>query len=201
MPTIDRSLCARLPRVFVGLFLLLVCFGSAKAQTYTLSTSANSLTLITQQQGTVSVTVTPVNGFTGNVILSCGALPEYASCIWPNNNFAVLSGGAVTLPLSINTSAIYSYQPVSAKSRKSPLRTEFAMLLWPAAFVFLVFSRKNRALMGRMVLFLFILYPIFALTGCQNTFPQSTAPGTYNILIQGGVPANVTTSLQLIVKS
>jgi hypothetical protein len=197
MPTL-KSLSVRSRNFLLMPLIVLFGFGSLKAQSYTISTSASSVTLATQQQGTLAVTVTPVGSFGGAVLLNCASLPQYASCVWPQNNYAQIGGGAVTLPMNINTSEIFKYNPVGAVA---PVKTStyLAIFLSPAALLLLAFTKKNRKLLGRVLLFLVVLYPMIGLTGCQNTYPKSVAPGTYTVQIQGGVPVAVTTTFQLIV--
>jgi hypothetical protein len=198
MPTL-KSLSVRSRHLLLMPLIVLCGFGSMQAQSFTISTSVSSVTLVTQQQGALSVTVTPVGGFSGGVILNCASLPQYASCVWPQNNYAVISGGAVTLPMNINTSDIFKYNPVGAVAPVSKTHTALAILVWPAAFVLLAFTTKKRKLLGRILLFLIVLYPMVGLTGCGNTYPMSVAPGTYTIQVQGGVPPTAKATFQLIV--
>jgi len=154
-------------------------------QGYTASVSPTTLTLKTQQSGPVQVTITPVGGASGVADLTCATMPPYASCNWPNlvQTFP-FSGSPVTFALTINTSDIDKYDPTGElRGRRSAIA--FATLGFPAA-LFLFFRKRRRGLAVQALLLLAVFCPILALTGCSDTYPQSTPPGTYTIHITNG---------------
>jgi hypothetical protein len=117
-------------------------------------TTSGPLTLQTQDHG--SVTVTSQNGFSGDVLLGCGNVPQYVTCEWGSpGNGAVqvhVSGGPATVELVAS------------------------------AFGLLLFRRRRRlgvALCG------LVLCVAGGVSGCSAKYPPSTAPGTYNIPILG----------------
>ena len=71
---------------------------------FMLGTSPASLTVNSGGQGTVTLTVTPVNGFDSPVILACSGLPAWATCSFDQATVTP-SGGAATTQLTISTSA------------------------------------------------------------------------------------------------
>jgi hypothetical protein len=71
---------------------------------FVLGTSSNSLTVSPGGQGTVTLTVTPQNGFDSPVILACSGLPTWATCAFDQATVTP-SGGAVSTHLTISTSA------------------------------------------------------------------------------------------------
>ena len=70
---------------------------------FTLGASPSSLTVDSGDQGTVTLSVTPVNGFDSPVILACSALPTWATCSFDQETVTPL-GGAVSTQLTISTS-------------------------------------------------------------------------------------------------
>ena len=70
---------------------------------FMLATSPSSLTVNSGGQGTVTLTVTPVNGFSSPVILACTGLPAGATCSF-NQSTVTPSGAAATTQLTISTS-------------------------------------------------------------------------------------------------
>ena len=71
---------------------------------FMLGTSPPSLTVNSGGQGTVTLTVTPENGFDSPVILACSGLPTGATCSFDQATVTP-SGGAATTQLTISTSA------------------------------------------------------------------------------------------------
>jgi hypothetical protein len=71
---------------------------------FVLGTSTASLTVNSGGQGTLTLTVTPENGFDSPVILVCSALPTWATCSFDQATVTP-SGGAVSTQLTISTSA------------------------------------------------------------------------------------------------
>jgi hypothetical protein len=70
---------------------------------FVLGTSSPSLTVNSGGQGTLTVTVTPVNGFDSPVVLACSGLPTGATCSFDQATVTP-SGGAATTQLTISTS-------------------------------------------------------------------------------------------------
>jgi hypothetical protein len=82
---------------------------------FMLATSPSSLTVNSGAQGTVLLTVTPVNGFSSPVILACTGLPAGATCSFYQATVTP-SGGAATTQLTISTSPQSStLQPASRR--------------------------------------------------------------------------------------
>jgi hypothetical protein len=57
----------------------------------------------------ISVTITPVGDFKGNVQLSCDGLPEYALCAFPDRSSVSLATGAKRITRSVNAINVYGY--------------------------------------------------------------------------------------------
>jgi N-acetylneuraminic acid mutarotase len=72
--------------------------------TFTLGASPTSLTVNAGSQGSVTLTVTPQNGFNSTVGFACSGLPSGASCSF-NPTTVTPSGGAATTQLTISASA------------------------------------------------------------------------------------------------
>jgi Chitobiase/beta-hexosaminidase C-terminal domain len=71
---------------------------------FVLGTSTTALSVNSGGHGTVTLTVTPVNGFDSPVVLACSALPTWATCSFDQATVTP-SSGAVTTQLTISTSA------------------------------------------------------------------------------------------------
>jgi hypothetical protein len=151
--------------------------------TFSIAT-AGPLTLETQHHGSVTVTVTPRNGFSGNVTLACGSVPQYVTCEWgslsTNSAQVQVSGSAATVQLEIDTSAVLGYE--SSNLPFDQPRTYGQGIAALAALGLLLFRRWHRL---RIVLCGLVLCVAASLSGCSTRFPPSAAPGTYNLPILG----------------
>src|SRR5665213_2050040 len=74
---------------------------------FSITGSPASLTIARGSTGSVAFTVTPLNGYTGTLKLSCGTLPAFASCSFAPTQLAFTGGGqsAQTSTLTVDTTA------------------------------------------------------------------------------------------------
>jgi hypothetical protein len=137
---------------------------------------------------TVTISVTPSNGFTGTVNLSCSISPTAASdpatCSLAPSSVTISGSTAQNSTLTINTTA--------ATSSTNKIRRQF----WPAAggpalavVLFFGVPRRRRswlAMLGLLVLFVFI-----GAVGCGGGGGgggggnAGTTPGTYTVTVTG----------------
>jgi len=135
----------------------------------------------------LKVTVTPLNGFTGNIQLSCASLPEHAQCGFSSGGNVALAGSARTVTLTLNTSDVFGYGDKVGKlnhpetprpSRTLPI---LAGMLLPALLLpRLRFWPKYRLL---------VLFAgaglLLGAQGCSGKLPGKTAPGNYLVTVTG----------------
>ncbi|MGC9293522.1 MAG: Ig-like domain repeat protein, partial [Acidobacteriaceae bacterium] len=128
------------------------------AASYTLTANPTSLTIVQGQTGTAKLTLTPVGGYTGTLMLSCGNLPSYVTCTFAqggatNNTVTLGSNGqpvAVTLSIQTNVAtarlnAMPALPPASPHAPFSPLLP--AMVFgWPVGLAggFAAFRRRRK---------------------------------------------------------
>jgi hypothetical protein len=162
------------------------------------------VTVIAGSNGAVTVSATPINGFTGTVVITCGQLPVFVTCNFLQQSSTVdLSNGPATVQLTINTSSVNPAVMQFPHMRPGLERIAFGALFSPA--VFLLFVRKRGRRVAGMLLFMFALVFATGLAGCGSggtipATPTSTPPGTYSISIQGTSGSIVgSTQLTLIV--
>jgi hypothetical protein len=101
---------------------LLLNAAQSAAATFSLASSSNAGSVPAGQSATSTLTLTPSNGFTGSIALTCTGLPQGASC-----SFApaavTLNGSAATSTLTITTTprtATASLLPASQGTAGSP---------------------------------------------------------------------------------
>ncbi len=162
-----------------------------QAYDFTLAVSRTTLTIPSGDYSNMTVTVTPVGGFTGSVSLSCGDVPDHTQCVFPQGNSVSLADGAKAVTLSINTSDVYGYG--SLISRSTPPRTggngrqPLAVLLLPALF-FLGLAGKTRGWLRpvqTVCIAAGLIAGMLCLQSCSGKLPGKTPPGTYALSVTG----------------
>jgi hypothetical protein len=140
------------------------------------------------QSGTLTLTLTPIGGYTGTVTLACGTLPQYMSCVFAPSSLNISATTAtVTDTFTLNTSA----SSVAAVQRNTGIYS--AELLWlPGSLLALLgFSRRKRLTLSTRLLSMAGLLcvglaTLGALSGCSSS-PSSansarvTPAGTYSV--------------------
>jgi DNA-binding beta-propeller fold protein YncE len=174
----------------------------AATASYTLAASPSSLTIAQGKTGTTTLTITPVGGYTGTLMLSCGNLPSYVTCTFTQggtaSNTVALSGSSpVSVALAIQTSvatarlhAIPGIRPASPQAPFSPVLPVMAFW-WPGSMAGLVaFGRRKKASkqqMRRMQLCLLVLLTgalAVGLSGCSGGYTMvSTPQGASTIVV------------------
>lgn len=159
---------------------------------FTLGTDP-SIAIQTQHHKNLNVMLNTVGGFTDTIALTCGNLPDFASCNFPGGGTqgAVMLSGDTPLAVDIDTDALLNFESSLLRDkgrgrnpnfRNETLGTIFALLLPVVLFP----SRRHigRGLRAGSLLRLFIvLAAIATMGGCSGRYPGHTAPGTYSITI------------------
>lgn len=148
-------------------------------------TASGPLTLVTQHHGPITITVTPLYGFSGNVTLNCGTLPPFARCEWGDalltSTSVSVSGSPASTQLTIETSAVLDYQSSTRPAGAGRTRIALAGLTFP--LLCLIYRRRKGAV--RLALCVIAGLSVLSLSGCDIKYPGSTPPGTYSITISG----------------
>ncbi|MGA2218232.1 MAG: C1 family peptidase, partial [Terracidiphilus sp.] len=170
------------------------------APTFAIAAGTSSLSIApgATTGNTVAITVTPSNGFTGTVNLTCGVTPVAASdpptCSLLPGSVTIAGTGAQSSTLTISTTAA-----TSAKS-------EFKKLLWPSAgtaLALLLMGVPRRRRNWLPLLGILALAVTFGVIGCGGGGGNSgggggggnsggggggntgTTPGTYTVTVTG----------------
>jgi hypothetical protein len=168
--------------------------------TFTLTANPSSLTVKSGQYGTTTLTVTPQNGFSEQVTLSCSNLPAQATCNF-SPVIASTANGAFTSTLEVQTQAPSGAVTPPDFGRGSHIA--FAWLL-PGVLALAGFAAARRRALTRSVAVVLLAAGIVALSGCNSRYyyehhpPQvatGTLAGTYtvNIAASGNNGSSVTT--------
>ncbi len=157
---------------------------------FAISLSKQSLQVGTQSAGSNSVSVTPSNGFTGSIAMSCSSLPANTTCSFaPATLQANGSNTALASVVTIST-GVASVAAIQRADRQVFLATSTGM--FSAGFLGLVFApiaRRNRASQSkgakRLQLILVAIILCGGLVGCGTLGGKThaTPTGTYNVVI------------------
>jgi hypothetical protein len=136
--------------------------------TFTMDASSASITVKSAQSGSVTLTVTPQNGFNSAVSFACSGLPSGASCAF-NPPTVTLSGNAITTTLTITAETLSGALRYGARS-------------WmPQAFVvlsFCIFVRRKRRGIQSLLTPAITIAVLTALSGCGGRAGSSPMPLT-----------------------
>jgi hypothetical protein len=153
------------------------------AGSFTLAVSPNPVSVGVGTGGLLSVTVTPQNGFSQAVNLTCSNLPYEATCIFVNPTIAA-GGGSTTL--IVETTAPHTCGSATPYFTgglgNGPLAAPFAL---PAlAGLVLLFVPGKRRWLRTLVVVAAVAAGI-QVTGCTTCTDLGTRPATYTIQVTG----------------
>jgi len=177
-----------------------------QAYDFALSLSKDSLALPPGGWTVVTVTVSPIGGFSGLVSLGCTGAPAHAQCEFPSGNSVVIGGTARTLQLAVNTSDVYGWgKEISQVKPRRGLPSQSAGLfsLCCALPIFSLAGLRRRprnvgSTILRLLVPAFFLVALMGIAACSGKNPAVATPGTYTLTVSGasGSSANASSSLQ-----
>jgi sugar lactone lactonase YvrE len=179
---------------------------SFQVSDFTLTSTPPTTSVKAGQPGTFTLTLTPQSSFTNAITLSCGALPELATCTFTPSATVTPNGNTATVTLNITTTAHTTALALVPSSHRSSLLYAVCLLL-PALFLGTVgMARpKGRKLLSFCLLFLLVGGCLFqgacggASTPALNT-STGTPAGTYSIIVTGAAGSDQhTTTIRLTV--
>jgi len=186
--------------------------GGGTGADYSISASPAGLSIKQGSSGSVTLTITPINGYTGQITLGCVTLPQNASCNFLPATFTLngTTSQTVTLTVNTNSSVASLREPEMPGSRNMTSMAGFALL--PAMLLAGIFGwRRRNGFAGiRLLAMLLAVTAMLSLSGCVKVVEPgsgvsggSNAPlGTSTIIITA-TPQNATTgtshTLSLIV--
>ncbi|MGA1984063.1 MAG: FG-GAP-like repeat-containing protein [Acidobacteriaceae bacterium] len=148
----------------------------------------------------LGVTVTPQNGFTQGVNLTCSNLPNEASCIFVNPAIPAGGGGTTlivetTAPHTCGTTAPYFYGGMG----KGPLAAPFALPALAGLVLLIVPGRApGRRRWLRALVAVTVVAAIMQISGCGTCTDLGTRPATYTFQVIGTAANSSTTTTQTV---
>ena len=144
---------------------------------FAISLSKQSLKVGKQSAGTISVTVTPSNGFTGSIVLSCSGLPANSICSFaPASLQADGSNSALASILTIST-GVAGVAALPPADGPLFLATTAVFSTGLLGWVFAPIARRNQASQSKRArliqLILVAIIPCGGLVGCGTLGGQA----------------------------
>lgn len=157
-------------------------------EAFSLSVTPAALTLKTTTNGTVTVTVASVGGYSDKISFGCAALPAMVNCEFSPISLTLPANGTASVQLAIDTNNPLSGGASAMNRAPSSRGATLAGLLLPAGGLFgWLFWRQRRRGFGifAVVLACALSAAMLAVTGCSGFSLNSAAPGTYTIQVSG----------------
>jgi hypothetical protein len=166
------------------------------AGNFTVTVTPNPANAGVGEGAVLLVAVTPQNGFSQGVNLTCSNLPNEASCIFVNP--AIPAGGGATAlilettaPHTCGTTAPYFYGGMG----KGPLAAPFVLPAL-AGLVLLVVPGRRRWL--RALVAVVVVAAAGQISGCGTCTDLGTRPATYTFQVTGTAASSSTTTTQTV---
>ena len=177
------------------------------ATDYTLTTSVSQLTIETEHNAPLTVSLQSLGGLQDTLTIACSQLPAHATCTFNQNLLALSANGTTSTELMVDTDDVLYYasgQDLTAPTRSNPGGSRPGRnLIWAAALLPLALLVRVRCLRRNLTLVLALsLVTVFCLSGCSGKYPAHTPPGTYNFTIsatgvQSGIIHRVSVTLNV----
>jgi hypothetical protein len=179
---------------------------AAAVPDFTIALAPTTFTVKTGGTAATTITITPMNGFTGFISLSCSGLPiDYVTCNNTPANLEITSAAPQTAVMNIQTTATDTTTQGRLQRPAMPgaplMRGNGAYLaLLPGVVGLGWLARKRRKLMRGMILILFASVVLMSTTGCSAQYWYyhlgpifgGTPPGTYTITVTAQTSNGVT---------
>ena len=169
-----------------------------------ISASPTTLTIAQGKSGQITITFTPVGGYSGTVTLSCSGLPANTLCVFTLNGAAIKSytfpGNnqpvSVVLTIETDVSALARTEPAPTPQRPGAIMT--AIAFWcPGSLLGVIVLRRKRKLFTKnpstfgLCLFVLLVGAIAGLAGCISgggfgTYVTPTGTSTVTVVVTPG---------------
>ncbi len=159
-----------------------------QAYDFQITLSQDAVSIPSEDWSRITVTVTPIGAFAGDVTLSCANLPQHAQCRFEEGSTVSLANGARELPLVLSTSDVYRYgNQVSFFSRPTLPSLRWNSFLFSFAFpsLGLLTLGRRSSRMRKSLFVVSVASLLLGLQACSGQLPAGTAPGKYTISVLG----------------
>jgi hypothetical protein len=168
--------------------------GGSGTGSYTITASPNSLSVVQTATGTSTISITPVAGFTGQVTLSCGGLPQYATCTFSPATVTLNGTVASTSTLTIGTGLRIAEMRAPQSKQSGGGMSLAGLLLLPAGLLAGIVAMRRKKLGGvRLVaMLLAAALGLAMLAGCAQVTINGTGTSSSQVTPTGTTTFTVT---------
>jgi len=187
---------------FLGATTMINGNGTGAAPNFTLSVTGQSspafLNIPAGGTANATITLTPVNFYSGTVTFSCGGLPLDVTCSFAPATLTPVGNAPLTTTLTVTTAAAHGALRMPADANPHQGRTSLLACLTGMGLFGLLLSgdwknKRNRRV--GILLGLLVLGMMFSLVGCSSSSRPGTPIGAQQIQVTGtGSDANATTN-------
>jgi len=173
---------------YAGASTLVNLNGAAAAPNYSLSSSASSLNVADGSSGSLTITMTPVNFYSGTVTFSCGNLPLKMTCTFTPASLTTTGNIAAQTTLQIQTAAPHGALHMPSDSNPHQGRTSLVACLTGMGLFGLLLAgdwknKRNRRV--GILLGILVLGMMFSLVCCSSSTTPGTPIGAQSITLTG----------------
>ncbi len=167
------------------------------AGSFTLSVTPNPVNIGVGFGGLLTVTVTPSSGFSQDVALKCGNLPQETTCLFVN---PTIVGGSGQTTLIVQTTAPHSCGTTEPYFLGSNGGRDLGRGVVPVALAGLIaiFVPGRRRRWLKLLVALVAVAAAMQMTGCGNCTDLGTRPATYSIEVTGTAAQGGATASQAV---
>jgi hypothetical protein len=191
---------------FFGATTMLNANGTGAAPNFSLSVSGQSspafLNIADGGTATATITLTPINFYSGTVTFSCGGLPLDVTCAFAPATLTPLGNAPLTTTVTITTAAPHSALRMPADSNPHQGRTSLLACLTGMGLFGLLLSgdwknKRNRRV--GILLGILVLGMMFSLVGCSSSSTPGTPIGAQTIQVTGTGSDGTTNAVNLTI--
>ncbi len=161
---------------------------TGSASNFTLTVTPSTVSIPTNQNANLSVTLTSISGFADTIGLGCGSLPAGVNCHFSSISVPLAANGKATAQVTIDTNNPLGGGATAMNRQAGSQPVVLAALFLPFSLLmgFMVWRfRKRHAGMFTMILVLVLSGAALVATGCSGFTQHTAAPGTYTFQVVG----------------
>jgi hypothetical protein len=191
---------------YAGASTLINANGTAAAPNFSLAVTGQSspafLNIPAGGTATATITLTPVNFYSGTVTFSCSGLPLDVTCAFAPATLTPVGNAPLTTTLTVTTAASHSALRMPADSNPHQGRTSLLACLTGMGLFGLLLSgdwknKRNRRV--GILLGILVLGMMFSLVGCSSSSTPGTPIGAQTIQVTGTGSDGTTNSVNITI--
>jgi hypothetical protein len=154
---------------FSGVTVLLNAHGPTPTPTFSMAVTPASATLSAGQSASFAVTITPANGYNGNIVFSCATLPQNVTC-----QFSPASITPSGVPVQVQLTVTNTASALAANTNQHHSNPALMASL-SSGFFGLVLLEGTSKRQRRLALVALMLVVLIALVGCGGGATSSSS--------------------------